>query len=629
MKDKSLLALVSKATRGDQSAFVEICRQKGKVILYMCRGMMGNAQDAEDAAQEVFIQLQTSIQKLKSPDAFNVWLNRLVFNTCTNLRCAMLKNDPPKPLDDVDGQLAETKVELIPQAYIEEADKRQRVAQVIESLPDKYRLSIQMFYYDEMTYAEIAEVLGTTPKAVGGYLDRARQLLKTKLEADDPSDFGSAAPTVAMGTALHSVIAQTIDSSVTEEAVNACIQAAGVGSAILGSSAGKAVAIGATGVAASGITAIILKVVLAAAVTIPGVWAAGAGARQVFTPASPPASTIEAQLPEVPQLLEDVDMVEAGNEDNGPPASGAHEHFLAGRLYLSNHNVVDKSAQNGLGGVTLELFGEAEQPVATATTAEDGTFSLSELTQGVYRLRLLLPHGAQAVASGYNLQQDETQPDAFWLMTEQNEPFNWTAGTDEPQVELQLQYNAVITGNLVLAAADAEVPPPVEVRLLDPAGKTIAVTQTDNTGQYTIVNPMIRPQSGYTLQYSLQSQRGLRLQVEELRVKPTPGADYRVTMQEVVDVNPPTLKIQLEGGNCHCGHENPTQVNILAWDASTVSIQWTITQYENGDTVAQNGVQTLDNTVANLDNGNYILTATATDAAGNTAETQQLISILR
>ncbi len=74
MKDKKFLRVVKKAIRGDERAFEELLRLRGKNILYIAIHLMRDKSDGEDAAQEAVLLIRRDIGKLEKPGAFDTWM---------------------------------------------------------------------------------------------------------------------------------------------------------------------------------------------------------------------------------------------------------------------------------------------------------------------------------------------------------------------------------------------------------------------------------------------------------------------------------------------------------------------------------------------------------------------------
>lgn len=129
---------------------------------------LGNPQDADDAVQEVFLRLFREKKPFDGEEHLRRWLLRVTVNYCRDVlkspwrkRRASLKELPETPVFDKPEQAA---------LYRE-----------VMSLPEKYRTVLNLFYYEELTVREIAELLGIRQSTVTTRLSRARTQLKETL----------------------------------------------------------------------------------------------------------------------------------------------------------------------------------------------------------------------------------------------------------------------------------------------------------------------------------------------------------------------------------------------------------------------------------------------------------------
>ena len=128
----------------------------------------GQPQDAEDAVQEVFLRLYTRTELFESEEHLRYWLIRVTVNVCRDV----LKNPWRKrriPLSSVPEPIFERQEQL-------------ELYQEVLSLPEKYRVVLVLFYYEELSTKDIAEILHLRQSAVTTRLSRARDLLKKRLK---------------------------------------------------------------------------------------------------------------------------------------------------------------------------------------------------------------------------------------------------------------------------------------------------------------------------------------------------------------------------------------------------------------------------------------------------------------
>ncbi|MDL2324233.1 sigma-70 family RNA polymerase sigma factor [Ruminococcaceae bacterium OttesenSCG-928-A16] len=260
--------IVQQAIQGNKHALEELCHQKGQGILYLCLKMMKNQHDGEDAAQEVFVNLQRNITKLKSPEAFNVWLRTMVLNTCNNMRRKNMNSNGNLPLDDYSDFLPEEDLQNMPEEYMDTHENRQELIAVIDTLPQTQRACVLLFYYDGMSYEEIAQALGTSSKAVSVHLSRARTKIKTELQQNLPKNqLRPLLPMAVISNALRQEAAEKAPPAL----VRSCIAAANA------SNSGGALSL--------------LKFLTNAVIVVGGATIIGAAALSILSPASSSAAS--------------------------------------------------------------------------------------------------------------------------------------------------------------------------------------------------------------------------------------------------------------------------------------------------------------------------------------------------
>jgi len=142
--------------------------------------LSGNAADAEDLSQQAFLIAQRKIHQLREPEKARAWLLAVV-------RSCFLKNlrkSRPLPAQDVD-----LLVEHVPdRTHIPDQIDRQEVADALDELPDEFRLVLLMFYFEELSYQEIAEQMEVPMGTVMSRLSRAKGHLRQRLAPADSNE---------------------------------------------------------------------------------------------------------------------------------------------------------------------------------------------------------------------------------------------------------------------------------------------------------------------------------------------------------------------------------------------------------------------------------------------------------
>ncbi len=164
--------LVALARSGDADAFEQLVRRHQVTVYRVSVRLLDNPADAEDAAQDAFLQAWRGLQRFRSGSTFSTWLYRIVTNRCLNFlrsrrRSAEMLEDPPAPAETGPAQLSEVRAQLTAlQAALAGLTPEQRAAFVLRHL-------------EGCSHEQIAQALDISVPAVKSRLHRARvQLLQ-------------------------------------------------------------------------------------------------------------------------------------------------------------------------------------------------------------------------------------------------------------------------------------------------------------------------------------------------------------------------------------------------------------------------------------------------------------------
>ena len=154
----------------ERQAFMDAVAQHQDMVYRVALHWFGVPQDAEDAVQEVFLRLYTEEKLFESGEHLRRWLIRVTLNVCRDtLKSPWRKRRVP--------------LDTVPDQPVFDAPEQGELYQAVMALPEKYRVTLYLFYYEELSTKEIAELLGLRQTAVTTRLSRGRELLKKRLEA--------------------------------------------------------------------------------------------------------------------------------------------------------------------------------------------------------------------------------------------------------------------------------------------------------------------------------------------------------------------------------------------------------------------------------------------------------------
>lgn len=152
----------------------EIVQQYTDMLYRVAAMKMKNVPDAEEVVQETFLRLIKQIKsgkKFESEEHLKAWLLRVEVNH-GNTILSSIWNNRTQGMDDVNEQ-----------GYEDDYDFGSAYDYVLK-LPEKYRIAIQLHYYEDLKTEEIAEIMRTKPSTVRSYLKRGRDKLKELIGAD-------------------------------------------------------------------------------------------------------------------------------------------------------------------------------------------------------------------------------------------------------------------------------------------------------------------------------------------------------------------------------------------------------------------------------------------------------------
>lgn len=168
-------ALVRRFQDGEEAAFDELIeRHRGRIYGLVCR--LAGAGEADDLAQDVFLAAYRSLRAFRGEAAFGTWLYRIAIHTCSH----HLRRKRPEALE-LDESEPDRRRERDPLARAMQQELQDMVRQAIESLPYKLKVVIVLRDIHDLSYEEIATVVGCPIGTVRSRLHYATQRLATEL----------------------------------------------------------------------------------------------------------------------------------------------------------------------------------------------------------------------------------------------------------------------------------------------------------------------------------------------------------------------------------------------------------------------------------------------------------------
>lgn len=168
--------LIKAAQSGDRDALITLLRDIETHVYRTAYYILGNEQDALDAAQEALIRVYTKIDSYEEKAMFKTWVQRIVTNICID------KFRRKKPVVSIEEHNMVFSVEDNVEKYIAASFVAKDIQEAIEKLPEHHRAVVVLRYLQDFSYKEIADSLDLPLNTVKSYLFRARQQLQTLLQ---------------------------------------------------------------------------------------------------------------------------------------------------------------------------------------------------------------------------------------------------------------------------------------------------------------------------------------------------------------------------------------------------------------------------------------------------------------
>lgn len=186
--------LVKAVIRGENSAMRDLIFRYQELVLNTCYKVLHSREDAQDIAQEVFIEAYRSAAELRNEENISFWLYRVSLNKSINYLKrsqnilfrsihqieSVFRNDAPA------GPAALPHSDDDPGKKIEADEKQQMISSAVAALPSRQQKAFILHYYEEMTYKEISEILGLSLSSVESLLVRARENVRKRCCPDRP-----------------------------------------------------------------------------------------------------------------------------------------------------------------------------------------------------------------------------------------------------------------------------------------------------------------------------------------------------------------------------------------------------------------------------------------------------------
>lgn len=183
------VSLMLEFQKGDISSFEKLVQKHKESIINIIYQFIGERDEAEDLAVEVFLRVYRAAKKYQAKAKFTTWLYKITTNLCLNeirKKAKLQTISLSKPIsagEEKEEELIEKIADAAPspQQILEKKERNALIRKAIDSLPAKQRMATILQIYEGLSYKEISRILGCSVKSVERRLYWARTNLKEKL----------------------------------------------------------------------------------------------------------------------------------------------------------------------------------------------------------------------------------------------------------------------------------------------------------------------------------------------------------------------------------------------------------------------------------------------------------------
>jgi len=177
---------LKKSQEGDIASFEQLIARHQQKVYNIAYRMMGNEEDAKDAAQEALIKIYKSVSKFRGDSGFSTWVYRIAINACKDELRKKKHNiiSLDKEIETEEGSIKNELADqgLKPDELVEQAELNETIQEAINQLPEQNRIAIILRDIQGFSYEDISSTLECPVGTVKSRINRGRKLLKDCLK---------------------------------------------------------------------------------------------------------------------------------------------------------------------------------------------------------------------------------------------------------------------------------------------------------------------------------------------------------------------------------------------------------------------------------------------------------------
>lgn len=172
--------IINQILEGNTNAFAVLVDRYKDLVFTLAMRMVKNREEAEEVSQDTFIKVFKSLEKFQGKSKFSTWIYKIAYNTCLDRLKKIKREYNVVTIDEFTEHQVKTLDSALDQIELDE--HKQKIQQCLQMLPSEDGFLLTLYYFEDMSLAEISKIVGLTANNVKVKLFRSRKKLTTILK---------------------------------------------------------------------------------------------------------------------------------------------------------------------------------------------------------------------------------------------------------------------------------------------------------------------------------------------------------------------------------------------------------------------------------------------------------------
>ncbi|PIP13381.1 MAG: hypothetical protein COX49_02255 [bacterium (Candidatus Stahlbacteria) CG23_combo_of_CG06-09_8_20_14_all_40_9] len=166
---------------GDKRAFEKLLTEYKNMIYTIVNRMVYNKNKVDDLLADIFVKVYQNIQRFDERSKLSTWMYRIAYNHCLD-HIRKAKRDSLEAYEPLDSMFDLSSNGLDAEKMVLKEEREQVLYALVDSMPERYRMVLNFYYFEGISYNDISEIMGIPMGTVKTYLFRAKACLRGKMK---------------------------------------------------------------------------------------------------------------------------------------------------------------------------------------------------------------------------------------------------------------------------------------------------------------------------------------------------------------------------------------------------------------------------------------------------------------